>query len=269
MKAFIVDLAKCNGCYGCQIACKDETVENEWLPYSKPQPNTGHFWVKMFEKEHGQVPKVRVEYRPMFCRHCPGEAPCMKAAPEAVYRRDDGLIIIDPEKAEGKRELVDSCPYGAIYWNDELNIAQKCTGCAHLVDEGKEPHCVEACATGALRFGDEADFADEIAAETHEFDVEGTGSLVHYLHPFGLFISGEVWAREADLIIEGAKVTLTASDGTVRTTETDYFGDFWFKHLPAGTYTLDIEAEGFQGVAGKQIELVKSLNIGDFPLETK
>ena len=100
MKAFVVDLGKCNGCYACQLACKDETVGNEWPPYSKPQPDTGQFWLKMFEKTHGQVPKVRVEYRPQLCRHC-GNAPCMDAAPDAVYRREDGLVIIDPAKAAG------------------------------------------------------------------------------------------------------------------------------------------------------------------------
>ena len=135
MKAFVVDLGKLNGCYACQLACKDETVGNEWPPYSKPQPDTGQFWLKMFEKTHGQVPKVRVEYRPQLCRHC-GNAPCMDAAPDAVYRREDGLVIIDPAKAAGHSELVDACPYGAIYWNDDLGLPQKCTGCAHLVDAG-------------------------------------------------------------------------------------------------------------------------------------
>lgn len=96
------------------------------------------------------------------CQHC-DNAPCMKAAPDAVYKREDGLVIIDPVKAEGKRELVDACPYGAIFWNEELSIPQKCTGCAHLVDEGELPHCVDVCPHEALRFGDEEDFADEIA----------------------------------------------------------------------------------------------------------
>ena len=31
----------CNGCYCCQIACKDEHVANDWMPYAKPQPDTG------------------------------------------------------------------------------------------------------------------------------------------------------------------------------------------------------------------------------------
>jgi tetrathionate reductase subunit B len=207
-----------------------------------------------------------VEYRPMFCRHCT-DAPCMAAAPDAVYRREDGLVIVDPEKAQGKRELVDACPYGAIYYNEELDIAQKCTGCAHLVDEGKIPHCVDACATGALIFGEEEELAELIANEVHDFDVEGTGSLVHYLNPFRLFISGEVWDREADLIIEGATATLTAQDGAKLTAQTDGFGDFWFKQLKPGKYTLDIAADGYDGVTGKEIDLDRSLNIGDFPLE--
>ena len=111
----------------------------------------------------GQVPKVRVSYVMHRCQHCEN-APCMAAAPEAVYRREDELVIVDPEKAAGRRELVEACPYGAIFWNEELAIPQKCTGCAHLVDAGEAPHCVDVCPHGALRFGDEEDLAAEIAA---------------------------------------------------------------------------------------------------------
>lgn len=149
-KVFIFDAAKCNGCRNCQLACKDEHVDNEWLPYAKPQPDTGQFWTSMEEIIRGQVPKVKVSYVMHRCQHC-DNAPCMKAAPDAVYKREDGLVIIDPVKAEGKRELVDACPYGAIFWNEELSIPQKCTGCAHLVDEGELPHCVDVCPHEALR----------------------------------------------------------------------------------------------------------------------
>jgi Fe-S-cluster-containing dehydrogenase component len=46
MKAFTIDESKCVGCYSCQISCKDEHCGNDWTPYAKPQPETGHFWVK-------------------------------------------------------------------------------------------------------------------------------------------------------------------------------------------------------------------------------
>ena len=209
MKVFVFDSTLCNGCYGCQLACKDEHWNNEWPPYALSQPDTGHFWCRMTQTDHGQVPKVRVEYTPLFCNHC-DHAPCIEAAPGAVYKRDDGLVIVDPVKAKGNRGLVDACPYGAIYYNEERDVPQKCTGCAHLVDEGELPHCVDLCATGALRFGEEEDFAAEIAqAETLADPAHGP--RVYYLNRPHLFIGGEVWDPVADEVVEGARVTLSGA----------------------------------------------------------
>ena len=49
MKAFIVDVGVCNGCFGCQFACKDEHVGNDWAPIAKPQPDSGQFWMRVDE----------------------------------------------------------------------------------------------------------------------------------------------------------------------------------------------------------------------------
>ncbi len=158
-KVFVVDLSICNGCYTCQFACKDEHCGNDWTPIAKPQPEIGQFWMKLTERVRGTVPKVKVAYRPHFCMHC-DDAPCMEACPVegAIYKREDGLVIIDPEKCTGCRNCMDACPYGVIYFNEGLNIAQKCTGCAHLLDDGwAEPRCVDACPTLALRLLDEDD----------------------------------------------------------------------------------------------------------------
>jgi len=78
MKTFIVDVAKCNGCYNCQVVCKEEHVGNDWTPYAKPQPDTGQFWMKMNEKVRGTVPKVMMSYVPTSCMHC-RDAKCMAA----------------------------------------------------------------------------------------------------------------------------------------------------------------------------------------------
>lgn len=62
MKAMVIDVNKCSGCYNCQIASKDEHVGNDWTPYSKPQPDTGQFWMKVNEMERGSGSKVKVIY---------------------------------------------------------------------------------------------------------------------------------------------------------------------------------------------------------------
>ena len=202
-KVFVIDVSKCNGCHNCQVACKDEHCGNDWSPIAAPQPETGHFWCRVDERVRGSVPKVRVAYRAEHCNHCV-DAPCMEAAPGAVYRRDDGLVIIDPDAAKGNRALVDACPFGAIYWNDELGLPQKCTGCAHLLDDGWEaPRCVDACATGAMRFGDEADFAGEIAsAEVLRPDL-ALGQRVYYLNLPKRFVAGMAYDPEADEVVFG------------------------------------------------------------------
>lgn len=266
MKVFVIDMAKCNGCYGCQLACKDEHVGNDWMPYAKPQPDTGHFWMRIEETVHGQVPKVKLEYLPISCMHCDDPA-CVQAGNGAVYKREDGLVVIDPIKAEGQKDLVAACPYHTIFWNDELNIAQKCTGCAHLVDQGQLPHCVDFCATGALRFGEEADFSVEIAnAEVLQPEL-GSKPRVYYLNLPKFFIGGDVWDRASNEIIENAIVTLKGENGIEMTVKTDNFGDFWFKKLNAGNYSLTIQAEGYKSVSVDHIQLEKSINLGDFPLE--
>ncbi|MBR3181091.1 MAG: carboxypeptidase regulatory-like domain-containing protein [Eggerthellaceae bacterium] len=265
MKVFVFDAARCNGCCGCQIVCKDEHCGNDWMPYAKPQPMTGHFWCKVDQVVHGQAPVVKIEYTPRMCNHC-DNAPCIAAAPDAVYKREDGLVIIDPEKAAGHAELVDACPYGAIYFNEELSLPQKCTGCAHLVDAGELPRCVDYCATGALRFGDEEDFADEIA-QAEVLGDPALGPRVYYLNRPHLFLAGNVWDPDANENIEGAVVTLLDAEGAILSKqETDDFGDFNFKRIDAGGYRLRIEAEGFK-TAEREVDLQESLYVGDFPLQ--
>jgi tetrathionate reductase subunit B len=69
MKAFVIDIARCNRCYNCQITCKDEHVGNDWTPCARPQPDTGQFWMRITDMVRGTVPKVKIPYLPMLCQH--------------------------------------------------------------------------------------------------------------------------------------------------------------------------------------------------------
>jgi Fe-S-cluster-containing dehydrogenase component len=267
VKVIAIDLSICNGCYCCQIACKDEHVANDWMPYARPQPDIGQFWVKVKEETRGTVPKVRVSYTPQMCLHC-DDAPCIPACqPGAIYRRDDGFTIIDPEKCTGCKLCVEACPHDAIYINEDLNIAQKCTGCAHLLDDGWDmPRCVDACAVGAMSFGEEAEYTELREKHAHE-QVKGTKGRVFYMNWPKKFVAGTVYEPTEKEVIIGATCTLTdvASKETYRV-ETNGFGDFWFEGLPdGGNYSLRIEKGGKVKTIA-DIDGSKDVNLGDIPM---
>jgi tetrathionate reductase subunit B len=268
-KVFVFDVARCNGCYCCQIACKDEHVVNDWTPYAKPQPDTGQFWFRLHEYVRGTVPKVKLHYVGVPCQHC-DRAPCLASCPVegAIYRREDALVVIDPQKCTGCRECLPSCPYDALFFNEELSIAQKCTGCAHLLDEGwSVPRCVDSCPTGALRFGDEAEFAQQMAEATFLGPADETRPRVYYLNTPGRFIGGLIYDPVEKEIVKGAGCVLVDdATGERRETATDGFGDFWFEGLAEKTFTLTIEAEGFVPISYPSLSADDDVNLGEIAL---
>jgi Fe-S-cluster-containing dehydrogenase component len=266
-KVFVIDVARCSGCHNCQLSCKDEHCENDWRPYAAPQPPTGQFWCKVTDHPRGTIPKVKIHYIPVLCNHCE-DAPCLKAAENgAVYRREDGLVVIDPEKAAGQKGLVESCPYGAIFWNEELNLPQKCTGCAHLLDHGsKLPRCVEACPTDAMKFGEEEELKELLQDAVVLHREYGTRPRVYYRNIPGCFVGGLVYDPKKEEVIIGAQVTLTLADGTQLETTTDDFGDFWFKDLPETTCSVTIRAEGFPSKTFEGLDTKTCPNLGDVPM---
>ena len=266
MKAFVIDAGICNGCYCCQIACKDEHVGNDWTPYAKQQPDTGHFWTKVEEKVRGTVPKVKISYMHHMCQHC-DDAPCMKACRQnAIYKRDDGIVIIDPTKCTGQRNCIDACPYKVIYFNNDLNIAQKCTWCAHLLDKGwKEPRCVDACPTEALKFGEESELKTLISRSEALDPKVKASPRVYYLNIPKKFIAGTVYDPVEKEVIIGATVTLSQSGSKkTYTAKTDSYGDFEFEKLPVGKFTVAIE----KGKKSKEIKVdtKEDISLGDIPL---
>lgn len=132
----IVDVARCENCHNCFLATKDEHVGNDFPGYAAPQPLHGHSWIHLRTNERGQAPIVDAHSMPVMCNHC-DDAPCIKAARDgAMYQRPDGIVIIDPVKAKGQQQLVSACPYGAIQWNEDLQLPQKWIFDAHLLDAG-------------------------------------------------------------------------------------------------------------------------------------
>ncbi len=248
-KVFLVDVAKCNGCYSCQIVCKDEHCGNDWRPYAAPQPDIGQFWLRMDEKTRGQVPWVKVAYKPVMCAHC-DDAPCATACPNGAYhRRADGLLLIDPDTCVGCGACAKACPQGLIYMNADLNIAQKCTGCAHLLDNGWDvPRCVDACSHDVIRFVDEEEAGAFIAEAEVLPEVADLHPRVYYKSLPKRFIAGSVVDLVEDELLIGVPVTVKGAAGFEASQETDEFGDFMFEGIGADVYRVCIEPAGYAPV---------------------
>jgi Fe-S-cluster-containing dehydrogenase component len=269
----VIDITKCTGCYNCFLACRDEFAGNDNGSYAAAQPMSGMNWIKLIERERGQYPKVKVSYTPVTCMHCEN-AGCIEVAKDnAVYRRPDGIVIIDPVKAKGQKQIVNGCPYRVIEWNEEAQLPQKCTMCAHMLDKGeKVPRCVESCPTGALIFGDLDNPNSEIAKlmaskETEALHPEyGLKEKVRYIALAKKFIAGTVILGDIDEVAAGAKVTLSGNSGE-QTVKTNGFGDFEFEGLADNAdYTVRVEASGYKAKSIKA-KTMKDIYLGEIVLK--
>jgi len=269
----IIDVEKCEDCNNCFLSCKDEHVDNEWPGYSASQPLHGQRWMNIMRKERGQYPLIDVAYRPTPCMHC-DNAPCIKAGNDgAVYKRDDGIVIIDPVKAKGQESIVSACPYKAIWWNKDKDIPQKCTLCAHLLDQRWEKtRCVQSCPTGALSLLKIEDHEMTEMAERENlerlYDEKGTLPRVYYRNLYRFekcFISGSVAFEKGGVTdcAEGSLVSLVKDSKTIGEISTDNYGDFKFDGLDekSGSYSLKIK---FRGCEEKSVnvDLKMSFNVG-------
>jgi len=154
--AMVIDLDRCIGCKSCAVACKSENGVR-----------LGGFRSWVSEREDGRYPQVTRYMLPRLCNHCE-EPACLKVCPVgATVKRPDGLVNIDKSRCIGCRYCMVACPYNARYFNprhdsdgEQLYPARthgtvdKCNLCAHRVDNGVVPSCVNTCPAGARLFGD-------------------------------------------------------------------------------------------------------------------
>ena len=194
----VIDLNLCVGCDACTMACK---AENGTPP--------GIWYAPVYEKEVGRYPNVKRMFIPTLCNHCE-DAPCLNACPTgAIFKREDGIVMVNDEVCCGSQACVAACPYGAMHFLEteesefggeltplekmnfaqwETGTVQKCTFCAHRIDQGVyEPACVETCPAKCRFFGDLDDPQSEVSQRVRNRNAQqpreeyGTKPSVYYL----------------------------------------------------------------------------------------
>jgi Fe-S-cluster-containing dehydrogenase component len=251
----IIDVAECTNCQLCALSAMDEYVGNEWPGVAAPMPRHGHRWIDIKQKERGQAPMIDIAYVPTLCNHC-DNAPCVAKGGGAVKKRDDGIVIIDPDKAQGRKDLVESCPYGHIWWNEELQLPQTWPFDAHLIDQGwQQTRGQQACPTGAMRAVKVEDAEMTRIAQSEQLEVlkpeAATKPRVYYRNLWRYsksFIGGSVASEVGGVVdcVEGANVRLIKDGQTIARASTDNYGDFKFDRLEekSGRYTVEVSANG-------------------------
>ena len=261
----IVDVARCDNCRVCFLAVKDEYVGNDFPGYSAAQPAQGHNWLDIRRKERGAYPLVEARFWPVMCNHC-DHAPCLEAARDgAVCKRPDGIVIIDPERSRGQRQIVAACPYGAVSWNEERQVPQAWPFDAHLLDSGwTRTRGEQACPAGVyrtLRVEDEQ-MQQIVADEGLEVlgPELGTRPRVHYrnLHLVTkCFVGGTLVERVAGVeeCAAGVTVVLRQDHREVARATTDAFGEFKIDRLEPHSRGYRLEAVAATGRCSTTFDL--------------
>ena len=272
----IVDVALCNNCNCCVLATKDEYIGNDFPSYAAAMPARGHEWIRIMRRQRGTAPMVDVAYVPTMCNHC-DEAPCIRAAGDgSVYKRPDGVVIFDPQKVVGRKDIVTSCPYGAITWNEEKQVPQIWSFDAHLIDGGwREPRCAQVCPTGALKAYNVSDkemqmMVAEEGLETLRPDLE-TKPRIYYrnLHRYmSNFVAGTIVLRANGVedCVEGARISLSKGGAVVGNTTSNAFGEFKCDALEGHGTTYHITVAHGDRLFEDDIVLDESLYLGTIAL---
>ncbi len=239
----LIDRRACVACRTCIVACK---VNNK-IPAGVPRGRE-YYRIWPEEVETGEFPYVIRNLTLMLCMHCE-KAPCVDACPEkAIYRREDGLVLIHESRCTGCRECISDCPYGALYFREDTRSVDKCNFCAGNLAEGKLPECVQACPAGAIHFGDLNDPKSQINQSIKTLGARvikpeyGTKPHVFYT-PQAARLRGRIINRKTGRAIPGIEVTVKHSGTEPATTVTDDQGIFFYWNLKLGSsYQLSLDS---------------------------
>lgn len=151
----LIDEHACWGCMACEVACKQEHNTSEGVKL-----------ITVTEQwSHTDEGRLDFTFRVTVCRHC-DEPPCIEVCPEeAIFKREDGIVMIKEEECSGCGACIDACPYGAIAFDHVQNMAQKCDLCYHRVDHGLLPACADnVCPAHCIYFGDPEEIRNKLSS---------------------------------------------------------------------------------------------------------
>lgn len=152
--AFYFNASACANCKVCQVACQDKNDLPAHLRWRRVVQYAGGSWNPSPTAKGVMTQNIFSYSISLSCMHCQ-DPMCVEACPTtAMHKDDNGIVSIDSDKCIGCRYCEWACPYDAPHFDVERGIMTKCNMCKDLLDEGKNPACVDACVMRALEVGE-------------------------------------------------------------------------------------------------------------------
>ncbi|MDO9535458.1 MAG: 4Fe-4S dicluster domain-containing protein [Bacillota bacterium] len=182
-KVRLIDVTKCMGCKGCQVACKQwnqlpATQTTFTGSYENPADFAPETWGRVKFNEYEQGSEVKWYFNFSSCMHCT-EAACVEICPvKAISKTALGTVKIDQGVCIGCGACASVCPFKVPKVGN--GKAWKCTSCIDRVTNGMATACATACAPGAITFGDVGDKIAEAEARVSELKSKGYANAQVY-----------------------------------------------------------------------------------------
>jgi formate dehydrogenase iron-sulfur subunit len=157
--AKLVDISRCIGCKGCEVACKEwnelgvEPTVN-FGSYQSHQDLSPDTWLLMRFNEIEVQGDLQWLIKKDACHHCE-EPGCLFAcpAPGAIVQYENGIVDFNQENCIGCQYCVAGCPFDIPRFSVHTRKVYKCNMCVDRVEAGLEPACVKTCPTAAITWG--------------------------------------------------------------------------------------------------------------------
>jgi formate dehydrogenase iron-sulfur subunit len=199
-KSVLVDLTRCIGCRGCQVACK-EWNERRALKttfngdFTNPAKLNSDTYTNITFIESMQKDSVDWNFIKNQCMHC-REPACASACPVgALVKTPEGPVAYDFDKCIGCRYCMVACPFSIpkYEWDSTSPAVQKCTFCSERIKDGMIPACIKTCPTGVMYF----DEYDKVVTEAKSRIGNNSGKYID--HIYGLTeAGGTAWMYISD-----------------------------------------------------------------------
>jgi len=157
--SMLIDVSKCMGCRGCQVACKQwnqhagEKTSFTGTYQNPPRLSANTWTLIQFIEPEDYNENPRWLFRKQQCHHCV-DAPCEQVCPTgAIKKLENGIVYINQNICTGCKYCVEVCPFDIPQFDRDSGTVRKCWMCLDRVKNGLKPACVTACPTGAVSFG--------------------------------------------------------------------------------------------------------------------